>query len=113
MAGFFDQNFQHTIDYVLIVSLLIITAYYMYHIIVSGRQGKPLASPPFQDTPNAAQRTQLSGLENNRLSAGVVNASFNASKDNALRHYCIKSASNCAYTNGYMNMNMVKHVLSR
>lgn len=114
MAGFFDQNFQHTIDYVLIVCLLIITAYYMYHIIVSGRQNKPQAAePPFQDTPSTAQRAQLSKLENNRLSSGVINASFNATKDNALRHYCIKSASNCAYTDGYMNMNMVKHVLSR
>ena len=113
MAGFFDQNFQNIIDYVLIVSLLIITAYFMYHIIVGERKGKPLASPPFQDTPTAAQRSQLSGLENNRLSSGVVNASFDASKDNALRHYCIKSSSNCAYTNGYMNMNMVKYVLSR
>jgi len=69
--------------------------------------------PPFVDTPDSAQRAELTSVENTSIGPGIQNLRLDSSEDNALRNFCIKSASNCAYTGGYMNLNMIKYVLSR
>tara|TARA_B100001287_G_scaffold276858_1_gene290199 strand:+ start:3768 stop:4850 length:1083 start_codon:yes stop_codon:yes gene_type:complete len=115
MAGFFDNEFlKSIIDYVLIIGLLIITGYYIYKTIMDGRDTKPSTSPPaFVDTPNAAQRAELTSVEDSLNGSSILNAGFDASNDNAIRHFCIKSSSNSAYTGKYMNLNMIKYLLSR
>ena len=115
MPGFFDNDLiKSMIDYVLILGLLVITAYYIYKTIVDGRDTKPGSMPPpFIDAPNAVQRAELSSVEDSGNGSGVLNAAFNASDDNAFRHYCIKSSCNSAYTGKHMNLNMVKYLLSR
>ena len=115
MAGFFDNDLiKKTIDYILIIGLLIITAYYIYKTIIENRTTKKGASPPpYEDTPNTAQNNQLNSIENVSETSGISNSGFDPSVDNAIRHYCIKSASNASYTGGYMNLNMIKYVLSR
>jgi hypothetical protein len=115
MAGFFDNELiKNMIDYVLIIGLLIITAYYIYKTIVDNRESKPATSPPpFVDTPNSVQRAELSNVEDPLNGSGILNAAFDASNDNAIRHFCIKSSSNSAYTGKHMNLNMIKYLLSR
>jgi hypothetical protein len=114
MPGFFDNDLiKNSIDYVLIGCLLIITIYYIYKTIVDNKVSSNTAQPPYDDTPNSSQNNQLSSLENKSEGSGISNAEFDPSVDNALRQYCIKSASNAAYTGGYMNLNMVKYLLSR
>lgn len=115
MAGFFDNELiKSMIDYVLIIGLLVITVYYIYKTIMDGRDTKPSTSPPpFVDTPNSVQRAELSSVEDPTNGSGVLNAAFMASNDNAIRHFCIKSSSNSAYTGKHMNLNMIKYLLSR
>jgi len=115
MAGFFDNELiKSMVDYVLIIGLLVITVYYIYTTIINTRDTKPGTSPPpFVDTPNAIQRAELSGVEDSINGSGVLNAAFDASDDNAIRHFCIKSSCNSAYTGKHMNLNMIKYLLSR
>lgn len=115
MAGFFDNELlKSMIDYILIIGLLIITGYYIYKTIMDGRDTKPSTAPPaFNDTPNSAQRAELNSVEDSLNGSGILNAGFDASNDNAIRHYCIKSSSNSAYTGKFMNLNMIKYLLSR
>jgi hypothetical protein len=115
MPGFFDNELiKNTLDYVLIIGLLIITAYYIYIKIMEGRDTKPSTSPPpFVDTPNSVQRAELNSVEDSNNGSGILSTQFNASQDNAIRNYCIKSSSNSAYTGKHMNLNMIKYVLSR
>ena len=115
MAGFFDNDLiKNSIDYILIFGLLIITVYFIYKTIIESRDTKKGTSPPpYNDTANSAQTSQLSSVENISETAGIVNTGFDPSVDNAIRNYCIKAASNAAYTGGYMNLNMIKYVLGR
>ncbi len=115
MSGFFDNDLiKGMIDYVLIIGLLVITAYYIYKTIMENRDTKPGSAPPtFVDTPSTIQRTELNSIEDSINGSGVLNAGFDASNDNAIRHYCIKSSSNSAYTGKHMNLNMIKYLLSR
>jgi len=71
-----------------------------------------VATPPYDDTPSAAQTSQLTRIQNT-LGSGIRNARFDVSKDNSLRNFVIKSSFNSAYTGGFMNMNMIKYVLTR
>jgi len=105
---------QNIIDYTLIVAAFILVMYFIYSMITKNQENKPMSKPPpFDDTPNATQRAQLSKIEGTTTTSAIKNASFDASNDNALRNYVIKSSSNSAYTNGYMNLNMIKYVLSK
>ena len=114
MAGFFDKDtFQNILDYTLILAVLVVAGYYIYKIIMEKKDSKVVKPPPFDDTPNASQRSQLSKIEGITSTSSVKNASFDASSDNALRNYFIKGSSNSAYTGGYMNLNMIKYVLSK
>lgn len=115
MAGFFDNELiKKIIDYVLIISLLIITGYYIYKTIMDRRETNQVAGPPpYNDTPTSSQRAQLNQVESKGVGSGISNTGFDSSVDNALRHYCIKSACNAAYTGGYMNLNMIKYLLQR
>ena len=115
MPGFFDNELiKNTLDYVLIIGLLIITAYYIYIKIMEGRDTKPSTSPPpFVNTPNSVQRAELNSIEDSNSGSGILNTQFDASQDNAIRNFCIKSSCNSAYTGKYMNLNMIKYVLSR
>lgn len=115
MAGFFDKNtLQNIIDYSLIIGLLGFVGYFIYSLIMANRDKNSIVKPPpFDDTPNASQRAQLSAIEGTATSSAIKNASFSATNDNALRHYFIKASSNSAYTGGYMNLNMIKYVLSK
>jgi len=102
------------IDYVLILGFTTIAVYIIYNMIIKMNGSKPgNIPPPFVDTPNAKQIAQLSSVESSNSGGGIANASFDPSNDNALRNYCIKASSNSAYTGEYMNLNMVKYVLSR
>jgi hypothetical protein len=102
------------IDYVLILGFTAIAVYIIYNMIIKMNGSKPGNTPPaFVDTPNAKQIAQLSSVEGTTSSSGLSNHSFDDSVDNAIRNYCIKSSSNSAYTDGYMNLNMIKYVLSR
>lgn len=105
---------QNMIDYTLIIGALILVVYFMYSMITKNQQKDPTSKPPpFEDTPNSTQRAQLSKIEGTTNTSAIKNASFSASDDNALRNFVIKSSSNSAYTNGYMNLNMIKYVLSK
>ena len=102
MAGFFDKNtLQNIIDYSLIIGLLGFVGYFIYSLIMANRDKNSIVKPPpFDDTPNASQRAQLSAIEGTATSSVIKNASFSATNDNALRHYFIKASSNSAYTGG-------------
>jgi hypothetical protein len=115
MAGFFDEDFiKNSIDYILIAALLIITVYYIYVTIIANRESSSaLSPPPYDDEPSSSQNSQLRSVENVSETSGITNAGFDPYVDNALRHYCIKSASNAAYTGGYMNLDMIKYLLGR
>jgi Phosphatidylinositol-specific phospholipase C, X domain len=69
-------------------------------------------TPPYDDETGAAQLSQLTKIQNT-LGSGIRNARFDVNKNNSLRNFVIKSSFNSAYTGGFMNMNMVKYVLSR
>lgn len=102
------------IDYVLILGFTAIAVYIIYNMVIKMNGSKPENKPPaFVDTPNAKQIAQLSSVEGTTSSSGLSNHQFDPSVDNAIRNYCIKSSSNSAYTGGYMNLNMIKYVLSR
>lgn len=102
------------IDYVLIFGFTAIAVYIIYNMIMKTRGNQPgNKPPPFVDTPNAKQIAELSSVEGNTTGSGISNQQFDPSVDNALRNYCIKSSSNSAYTGGYMNLNMIKYVISR
>ena len=115
MPGFFNKTFlQNIIDYVLILGVLVVVMYYIYNTIMENRKSSPVVKTlPYDDIPNSSQRRQLSKIEGIASSSRITNAGFDPSNDNALRLYCIKSSSNSAYTGGYMNLNMVKYVLSK
>ena len=101
------------IDYVLILGFTAIAVYIIYNMVIKMNGSKPENKPPaFVDTPNAKQIAQLSSVEGTTSSSGLSNHQFDPSVDNAIRNYCIKSSSNSAYTGGYMNLNMIKYVLS-
>ena len=81
---------------------------------MEGRDTKPSTSPPpFVNTPNSVQRAELNSIEDSNSGSGILNTQFDASQDNAIRNFCIKSSCNSAYTGKYMNLNMIKNVLSR
>ena len=114
MARFFDPELiKNSVDYVLIACLLIITIYYIYKTIIANKDSTSTVTPPYDDTPNTSQNNQLSSVENKSDGSSIKNTYFDPSLDNALRNFCIKSASNAGYTGGYMNINMVKYLLSR
>ena len=115
MAGFFDKEMiKNSIDYILIIGLLIITLYFIYSTIVSNRDNNPEMSPPtFVDTPNSYQRAELSKIEEAKNGASITNTQFISSNDNAIRHFCIKSSSDSAYTGKHMNLDMIKYLLGR
>lgn len=114
MARFFDPEFiKNSVDYILIACLFIITIYYIYKTIIANKDSSSTVTPPYDDTPNSSQNNQLSSVENKSEGTGIKNSYFDPSLDNALRNYCIKGASNSAYTGGYMNINMVKYLLGR
>ncbi len=115
MSGIFNKNlFQNIIDYVLIVSALVLVMYFIYKTIVKNTKSSPVAKiPPFDDVPNSSQRRELSNIEGTTTTSQITNAGFDPANDNALRLYCIKSSSNSAYTGSYMNLNMIKYVLSK
>tara|TARA_B110000091_G_scaffold125889_1_gene135233 strand:- start:2862 stop:3944 length:1083 start_codon:yes stop_codon:yes gene_type:complete len=115
MGGFFDGKLiQDSLDYILIFGVMVITVYVINNMIQKNRNAKPInIPPPFVDTPDSTQRSELTSVENTSTSSGIQNLNLDSSEDNALRNFCIKSASNCAYTGGYMNLNMIKYVLSR
>jgi hypothetical protein len=115
MAGFFqDGTFQNVIDYILIIGSSILVVYFIYNMIMENQKDKPLSKPPpYDDVPNSSQRAQLSSIEGTTQSSQINNASFSATQDNSLRNFVIKASSNSAYTNGYMNLNMIKYVLSK
>ena len=105
---------QNIIDYTLILGALILVVYFMYYMITQNQHDTSASKPPpFEDTPNSTQRAQLSKIEGTTNTSAIKNATFSASNDNALRNFVIKSSSNSAYTNGYMNLNMIKYVLSK
>jgi len=115
MAGFFDKELiKNSIDYILIIGLLIITIYFIYSTIVSNRDNNPEMSPPtFVDTTNSYQRAELSHIEEAKNGASITNTQFLVSEDNAIRHFCIKSSSDSAYTGKHMNLDMIKYLLGR
>ena len=115
MAGFFDKEMiKNSIDYILIIGLLIITLYFIYSTIISNRDNNPEMSPPtFVDTPNSYQRAELSKIEDSKNGASITNTQFISSNDNAIRHFCIKSSSDSAYTGKHMNLDMIKYLLGR
>jgi hypothetical protein len=115
MSGLFDKDsLQNIIDYVLILGVLVLVSYYIYKTIEENKKSSPTIKViPYDDTPNSSQIQQLSKIEGITTSAQITNTTFDPSNDNALRLYCIKSSSNSAYTGGYMNLNMIKYVLSK
>lgn len=115
MTGFFQSGlFQSIVDYILIIGSMILVMYFIYNMINENRKNKPMSKPPpFEDTPNSAQRSQLSAIEGITKNSSIQNSAFSSTQDNSLRNFIIKSSSNSAYTNGYMNLNMIKYVLSR
>lgn len=105
---------QNIIDYTLIIGALILVVYFTYYMITQNQHDNTASKPPpFEDIPNASQRAQLSKIEGTTNTSAIKNASFSATNDNALRNFIIKASSNSAYTNGYMNLNMIKYVLSK
>jgi hypothetical protein len=105
---------QNIIDYTLIIAAFVLVIYFMYSMITKNQEDYPGSkTPPYEDTPNATQRAQLSRIEGTTNTSAIKNTSFSATDDNALRNFVIKSSSNSAYTNGYMNLNMIKYVLSK
>ena len=105
---------QNIIDYTLIIGALILVVYFTYYMITQNQRDNTASKPPpFEDVPNASQRAQLSKIEGTTNTSAIKNASFSATNDNALRNFIIKASSNSAYTNGYMNLNMIKYVLSK
>ena len=115
MSGFFDKDFlQNIIDYILILAVLVLVCFYMYKTIQENKKSSPTVKIiPYDDTPNSSQREELNKIEGITTSSRITDAQFDPSNDNALRLYCIKSSSNSAYTGGYMNLNMIKYVLSK
>lgn len=100
------------LDYILILGFTAIAIYIIYNKIIKNRINI-IDNPPFDNTPNAKQIAELSSVEQSNNGVGIMNAEFSSTEDNALRNYIIKSSSNSAYTGGYMNLNMIKYVLSR
>lgn len=101
------------------IFIFVVAAIFFYIIArmvakrMSNQDDKSVSSdPPFSDIPNQSQSNQLSSIQT-LAGSGISNAVFNPKVDNSLRNYCIKSSYNSAYTGGYVNVNMVKYLLTR
>jgi hypothetical protein len=104
--------FSGLLDYILILGFTAIAIYIIYNKIIKNRKTTS-ENPPFNNTPNSKQTSELSSVEQSDNGVGIMNTSFSSTEDNALRNYIIKSSSDSAYTGGYMNLNMIKYVISR
>ena len=103
------------IHYVFLFMTTFIIVYILYNMIRKRQNERSVYNPPYVDTPNDAQMTQLNKLENSMsgIGSGISNARFEPSNNNALRNFCIKSSFNSAYTGGFVNRDMVKYVIMR
>jgi hypothetical protein len=97
----------------LLVIILAILIYILYRVIQDKQNQKGEAVQPYSDETTVSKETELSGVENTSNGSGIASLNIVEGLPLQLRDYCIKSSSNSAYSGGYMNMNMIKYVLSR
>jgi hypothetical protein len=105
------------INYVFILGLTAVVIYIIVRLVQKGRQknnasGNVNSNPPYEDVPSVAQTSQLMKLETTNGS-GIANVSLNAKDDNKLRNFCIKASYNSAFTGSFVNLEMIKYVLTR
>jgi hypothetical protein len=100
--------------YIFILLLASIFIYIIVRMVNKRMQSNDSAipSPPYSDIPSAAQTSQRLSVQST-TGTGISNAKFGANKDNSIRNFCIKASFNTAYTGGFMNIDMVKYVISR
>lgn len=99
-------------DYAIILGIAAICIYIFYRIIKK-RQAAVASPPPYIDVPTSAQTSQLQSIENLSNGSGLSNTILDPTVDNSLRNFCIKSSFNSAYTGTYVNLDMVRYVISR
>jgi hypothetical protein len=94
-----------------LLSFMALFAYLMYKIVHNTTSSKDAASlPPYEDTPSIAQTAELRAI---RSSVGTGITSNTAVKSMPLRDLVIKASFNSAFTGHYVNLDMIKQVLSR
>ena len=94
----------------ILLSFMALFVFLMYQI-VGKIMGPSAASPAFNDTPDAAANAEFAKI---RHGSGSAVRSMPPNMGNMyLRDVVIKSSYNTALTGSYMNLDMVKQVLSR
>ena len=104
------------VDYAIILGIAAICIYLFYRIIKKRQAANSsgiVGPPPYSDIPTAAQTSQLQSIENLYTGSGLSNVVLDPTQDNSLRNFCIKSSFNTAYTGTYVNLDMVRYVISR
>jgi len=96
--------------------ILLITAiliYILYRTIEKKKTEGTAKPPPYNDMTNTLKQTELNAIEVMNNGSGISGLNLKPDSPLYLRDYCIKSSSNSAYTGGFMNLDMIKYVLSR
>lgn len=104
-------------NYVLVLGTAAICIYLIYRMIRK-QYPDPTAldatiSLPYNDKANAVQNIELTTIQNVGNGSGIKNASIPDTGSTHLRDFMIKSSYNSAFTGKYMNLGMVKYVISR
>ena len=98
-------------NYIFILGLSCIFIYIIVRMIQK-RQNQTDTTPPYTDVPTNAQTSQLMRVQTT-TGSGISNFHPNLTVDNSIRNFYIKSSFNSAYTGGYVNLEMIKYVLTR
>jgi hypothetical protein len=104
------------IEYIIILGITAICIYILYRMIKKRQASTPGSAsntPAYSDVPTAAQTSQLQSIENLSVGSGVTTVVLDPTQDNSLRNFCVKSSFNSAYTGSYVNLDMVRYVISR
>lgn len=96
----------------ILLSFMALFVYLMYKIVGKTMGPSPASQgPAFNDTPDAAADAEFNKIRNG--SGSAVRSMSPSLGKMSLRDVVIKSSYNTAFTGSYMNLDMVKQVLSR
>lgn len=99
---------------VVLLAFMALFVYLMYRIIAnmtSSNSKNASTEPPFEDTPSAAQSAELRAIKSS-VGTGITTTPATLTSM-ALRDLFIKASFNTAFTGHYVNLDMIKQVLSR
>jgi len=105
------------LTYIIIFGVAAISIYILYRMIKKRQASTPGAAgsgqPTYVDVANPSQTRQLQSIENLSTGSGLTTVNLDPTMDNSLRNFCIKASFNSAYTGSYVNLDMVRYVISR